>query len=73
VTKDRGFNKLKGVTIKAVSASCVNHTMLLSEDGWIFMIDAEIENGIPVMKVTRYKETFVPRPEPVRLKPKGTK
>ncbi len=64
----RGFNKLKGSTIKAVSARCVNSVMLLSEDGWIYMIDAELENGVPVMRLKKYKETFIPKPEPVRLR-----
>jgi hypothetical protein len=67
----RGFNALKGVTIKAVSASCVNSVMLLG-DGWIYTIDAEIENGIPVMRVKKHKEKFIPLPDtrPLKLLPK---
>jgi hypothetical protein len=38
MTKDRGFNKLKGKTIKAVRVDAINQILLLCDDGTLFEI-----------------------------------
>lgn len=56
MTKDRGFKKLKGVTISKVDASCVNMVALWDSEGkYGFLINAEVVNGVPVMSLTRVK------------------
>lgn len=56
MTKDRGFKKLKGVTISKVDASCVNMVALWDSEGkYGFLINAEVVNGVPVMSLTRIK------------------
>ena len=56
MSKDRGFKKLKGVTISKVDASCVNVVSLLDEDGkHCYTIEAVVENGIPVLTLERRK------------------
>lgn len=56
----RGFNKLKGVTVTGVDATCVNE-VILTDGERTYIIEAAVnETGIPVLtlrtrKVTKFK------------------
>lgn len=68
-----GFKKLKGMKIEQVSDVCANHVTILAEsiegkdmhDRYVFVISAEVENGIPVMKCAKHKEVLYDLPRPV--------
>lgn len=56
MSKSRGFKKLKGITIGKVDAACVNYIVLYDEENkTAFHIEAEVENGIPVLTLKEYK------------------
>lgn len=68
----RGFNKLKGVTVTGVDATCVNEVSL-TDGAHIFAIEAEVSpDGIPVLTLTKRKVTKFKLPDVTarKLKPK---
>lgn len=59
----RGFKTLKGTTVGTVIADAVNQVTILAKDGKAyFVIEAEVINGIPVMKCKRHKVVKYKRP-----------
>lgn len=59
----RGFKGLKNITIGTVIADAVNQVTLLSKDGKsYFVIEADVANGIPVMKCKKHKVVKYKRP-----------
>lgn len=57
MTKDRGFNKLKGVTIEKINAKAINEVTLFDGDGNFYVIGSELGPlNIPVLTLTKYKE-----------------
>jgi hypothetical protein len=60
----RGFKGLKGVTVGGVIADAVNQVTVLAKDGkTYFVIEAEVVNGLPVMKCTKHKVVRYKRPD----------
>lgn len=56
MSKDRGFKKLVGVTIQAVSAKAINEVLLVDEDDQSYTIGAEMGPlGIPVIALKKLK------------------
>jgi hypothetical protein len=55
MTKARGFKKLVGVTITKADESCVNMVALWDNNQNGYIIDAEIQNGVPVLTLTKHK------------------
>jgi len=54
MSKNRGFSALKGVTISRVDAAAVNQVVLLDSDGkYIYTIDVDVTDGIPVLTLTK--------------------
>lgn len=49
--KNRGFDQLKGKSIKTVRAACINQVEILCDDGTLFLINAEPDGplGLPVI------------------------
>lgn len=67
MTKDRGFNKLKGVTIEKINAKAINEVALFDGDGNYYVIGTELGPlGIPVLTLTKFKEHKyeIPRARP---------
>jgi hypothetical protein len=59
----RGFKTLKGTTVGTVIADAVNQVTILAKDGKsYFVIEAEVINGLPVMKCKRHKTLKYKRP-----------
>jgi hypothetical protein len=57
MTKDRGFNKLKGVTITKINAKAINEVALFDDAGNFYVIGSETGPlGIPVLTLTKHKE-----------------
>lgn len=66
--KDRGFNKLKGKTIKEVDAGALNQVLLLCDDGTVFEVNTEVvQLGIIEVSLVRRKEKLDKLPK--RTKP----
>ena len=49
----QGFQAIKGKRIVKIDARCVNAVKLYDEEGRVYVIEAEVENGIPVMKLKK--------------------
>jgi hypothetical protein len=54
MSKDRGFKKLVGKTIEKVNAKAINEVLLVGEDGYHYVIEAEVGPlGIPVISLKK--------------------
>lgn len=70
MTKDRGFKKLKGRTIKEVEAGPLNQVLLLADDGTVIEINAELGPfDIPVISMKLRKEKLDKLPPHKKPKP----
>lgn len=68
MTKDRGFDKLKGVTIEKVNTKAINEVVLFDGDGNFYVIGTELGPlSIPVLTLTKYKEQTYELPRTHRL------
>jgi hypothetical protein len=56
MSKSRGFKELKGVKITKVDETCVNFVVLEDGDGHRYVINAEIEDGIPILTLNKVKK-----------------
>lgn len=69
MSKDRGFKKLVGKTIKMVNTKAVNEVLLVDEDGYYYAVEAEAGPlGIPVISLKKLKLNKYEVPEK-KLKP----
>ena len=73
----KGFQKLEGVTITKVDASCVNQVILCDSEGNTFTIDVEQQGagGIPLLRLTKAKprKTAVLQEKAAPVKDKSTR
>lgn len=64
MSKERGFKKLVGKTIKSVNAKAANEVLLIDEDGYFYAIEAEAGPlGIPVISLKKLNLTEYQIPE----------
>lgn len=56
MSKSSGFKKLKGVNITRVDENCVNFVVLYDEEGRRYVIEATVENNIPILTLTKEKK-----------------
>ncbi len=69
MSKDRGFKKLVGKTIKAVNTKVINEVLLTDEDGTDYVIGTEVGiGGIPIITLKKLKPSRYEVPEK-KLKP----
>lgn len=62
----RGFKEIIGNKIVGINAKAVNQVVLVSEDGTEFIIDAEVVDQIPYIRMSKVKPVVViPEPIPV--------
>ncbi len=54
MSKDRGFKKLVGKTIKSVNTKAVNEVLLIDGDGDTYAIEVEVQYpGIPIISLKK--------------------
>lgn len=64
MSKERGFKKLVGKTIKSVNTKAVNAVLLVDEDGYFYSIEAEVGHlGIPTISLKKLELTKHKPPE----------
>ncbi len=69
MSKDRGFKKLVGKTIRSINTKAVNEVLLVDEDGYFYSIETEPGPlGIPVIVLKKLKLNKYGVPED-KLKP----
>ncbi len=69
MSKDRGFKKLVGKTIRSVNTKAINEVLLVDEDGYFYAIEAEAGPlGLPVITLKKLKLNKYGVPEQ-KLKP----
>lgn len=56
MSKSRGFKKLKGVTVAKVNEACANFVVLEDYEGGRYVIEATVENNIPILTLTKEKK-----------------
>lgn len=56
MSKSRGFKKLKGVTVAKVNETCANFVVLEDYEGRRYLIEATVENNIPILTLTKEKK-----------------
>lgn len=62
----RGFKEIIGNKIVGINAKAVNQVVLVSEDGTEFIIDAEVVDQIPYIRMSKVKPVVViPEPPPI--------
>jgi hypothetical protein len=64
MSKGRGFKKLKDVTIVKVDENCANFVVLFDEEGRRHVIEATVENNIPILTLTKEKKAKTEWPFP---------
>lgn len=72
----RGFKEIIGSKIVGINAKAINQVILVAEDGTEYIIDAEVVDQLPYIRMSKVKPVVIvpePVPQPVVAETKPAK